>query len=326
VLKKRFEEHLMFWTHKQKVFPTPPTIDEYKNKLPHLDRIEGSLRAAKKFERKPQLEKPLVSIITVARNSELTIERTIQSVLNQTYDNIEYIIVDGGSTDETLKIIRKYEAQISYWISEPDEGISDAFNKGITQSTGDIIGIINSDDWYCNNAVELVINEYMQTKDCFIFHAKMQYWDTESKPYYVFSGSDDKLFFRSTINHPTVFVPRGIYEEIGLFSLGYEYAMDYEWLRRAKVQDKRFCYIDQIISNMSLEGISDHRWLHGHIETMKARQEHGVNPIRNNLIFIRMLGLTLVRKLLEQAGLGVIVRAYRQHLSITKKEVGTTNK
>jgi len=316
----------MAWATTKKALYIPPTIEDYKNILPHLDRIEGGRRITKKFERESQPGKPLVSIITVSRNSEPTIERAIQSVLNQTYDNIEYIIVDGGSTDQTLEIIRKYEEKISYWMSEKDRGISDAFNKGITQSTGDIIGIINSDDWYCNNAVELVINDYMKTKKCCIFHAKLQYWDTKLRPYYVFSGNDDKLFFRSTINHPTVFVSRKIYEEIGLFSLSYEYAMDYEWLRRAKVQGKHFCYINEIISNMSLEGVSDHRWLHGHIETMKARHDHGVNPIRNNLIFIRMLGLTLVRKLLERTGLGVIVRVYRQHLSITKKEVGKINK
>lgn len=320
MLRKRFEEYLMLWAHKQKVFPIPPTIDEYKNKLPHPDRIEGGLRFTKKFEREPQLGEPLVSIITVSRNSEMTIERAIKSVLNQTYRNIEYIIVDGGSTDKTLKIIHKYEKHISYWISEPDKGISDAFNKGIAQSTGNIIGIINSDDWYCNNAVELIVGKYIKDRNCCILHAKLQYWDAKSRPYYVFSGNDNKLFFRSTINHPTVFVSRNVYKEIGLFSLSYKYAMDYEWLRRAKTQHKSFCYINKIISNMSLEGVSDHRWLQGHIEMMKARSDHGVNPIRNNIIFIRILSLTLVRKLLERAGLNFIIRAYRQHLSITKKE------
>jgi glycosyltransferase involved in cell wall biosynthesis len=96
------------------------------------------------------------SIITVSFNSVHTIEKTILSVLNQTYKNFEYIIIDGGSNDGTVDIIKKYEDKLNYWISEKDLGISDAFNKGINASKGKIIGILNSDDWYELNALEII--------------------------------------------------------------------------------------------------------------------------------------------------------------------------
>ena len=100
--------------------------------------------------------KPLISIITVCYNSEKTIEETIKSVLYQTYDNIEYIIIDGSSNDDTLKIIEKYESSIDLWVSENDSGIFNAINKGLKMSSGDIIGILNSDDTYTNDALSLV--------------------------------------------------------------------------------------------------------------------------------------------------------------------------
>ena len=91
---------------------------------------------------------PLVTIITVVFNGEKYLQQTIQSVINQTYDNVEYVVIDGGSTDGTVDIIRKYEDKIDYWVSEPDQGIYDAMNKGIQLAGGEIVGLINSDDCY----------------------------------------------------------------------------------------------------------------------------------------------------------------------------------
>ena len=102
--------------------------------------------------------KPLVSIVTIVYNGEKHLEQTIQSVLNQTYSNIEYIIIDGGSKDNTINIIEKYSDRLAYWISEKDNGISDAFNKGIAKSTGEIVGLINADDWYDFDAIKHVVS------------------------------------------------------------------------------------------------------------------------------------------------------------------------
>lgn len=108
---------------------------------------------------------PKISIITVCYNSEKYLEETIQSVLRQNYQNVEYIIIDGGSTDNTVSIIDKYRQYITYFVSEPDNGISDAFNKGIRVATGDVIGIINSDDLLEEGALERVAQEYAPSVD-----------------------------------------------------------------------------------------------------------------------------------------------------------------
>lgn len=105
-------------------------------------------------------QNPLVSIITVVYNADNCLEETIKSVINQNYKNIEYIIIDGGSTDNTLSIIKKYEKQIKMWISEPDNGIYEAMNKGISLCQGEIVGIINAGDTYTSNAISIVVESY----------------------------------------------------------------------------------------------------------------------------------------------------------------------
>ena len=125
-----------------------------------------------------------VSIITVSYNSVNTIERTIQSVISQTYDNIEYIIIDGCSTDNTQEIIRRYESHISYWVSEADGGIYDAMNKGIKHATGDIIGILNSDDRYhSDHIIETIVNKY-SCSDCpCIIHGDICYFTSDNSSF-----------------------------------------------------------------------------------------------------------------------------------------------
>jgi len=297
-----------------------PTIHYYKTIPAHPNRIEGGLRLDGKVIKRCEQGRPLVSIITIVFNGEKTLEQTIQSVLYQTYDNIEYIIIDGGSTDSTLDIIRRYDDKIAYSLSEPDEGISDAFNKGISAATGEIIGIINADDWYNHNAVEIIVREYSQHGKC-IFHGKLQYWTPDMKPYYVFSGNADKILIKGTINHPTVFVPRKIYEETGLFNTNFKNAMDYEWLIRAKLKGAKFYYIDKVISNMRLAGKSDKKWLNNYIEIFRARHLNGMNLVKNSLLFLNMVIVTVCRKIFEFVGLNFIVRIYRKHFSAAKKEV-----
>src|SRR6187399_1640486 len=152
--------------------------------------------------------KPLVSIITVAYNADPFIEKTIQSVLSQTYSPIEYIIIDGGSTDNTVNIIKGYSNRIAYWCSEKDNGISDAFNKGLSKATGDIIGIINADDWYENDTVERVVNDFGNSD---IVYGDLQIWKGKQKDF-IQKGDHSLLTREMTVNHPTVFVKKSCYE------------------------------------------------------------------------------------------------------------------
>mgnify|MGYP000302656355 FL=1 len=120
-------------------------------------------------------EFPLISVVTVSYNAIATIEQTILSVINQKYSAIEYIIIDGGSTDGTVDIIKKYEDKISYWVSERDNGIYDAMNKGIRHATGKIVGIINSDDWYEMDAFATVADLYLKKGDLYLYHGDIRY-------------------------------------------------------------------------------------------------------------------------------------------------------
>lgn len=232
-------------------------------------------------------EKPLVSIITVVLNGERYLEHTINSVLGQSYDNIEYIIIDGGSTDGTLDIIRKYDSSIEYWISRPDSGISEAFNFGIKNSSGVIIGIINSDDWYEPDAVEKVTQAFKISNSDLICGA-VQFWQNNEK--IIFSLSDvEKIKKETSIHHSTVFIKKNIYESFGSFDVSYKYAMDYEFLLRLKMNEVKFYSIDDVIANRRLEGISYKNRIHALRETKLARMNYfsKANVIAN-YIYVRI--------------------------------------
>ena len=123
---------------------------------------------------------PVISIITIVFNGEKYLDQTIRSVLDQKYPSIQYIIIDGGSTDTSINIIKKYEKDLYFWISEKDNGISDAFNKGIARATGDIIGIINADDWYEPKTFERVAQQMDDADICF---GDVQFWKNGEKEF-----------------------------------------------------------------------------------------------------------------------------------------------
>ena len=205
------------------------------------------------------MSNPLVSIITVCYNSEATVSRTIESVLKQTYSNIEYIIVDGASKDGTMDIINSYKkrAKSMKIISEPDRGIYDAMNKGIRMSSGEIIGIVNSDDYYESDAVECIVKKYLEFEN----RKRLIIYGYERN---MLRGEEVEVVFyhhrnleKKNINHPTCFVTRNTYDYLGLFDLKYKSAADYDFLLRAYF-DKSILFIpiEKIISNFELGGTS----------------------------------------------------------------------
>ncbi len=147
---------------------------------------------------------PVISIITIVFNGEKYLDQTIRSVLDQNYPSVQYIIIDGGSTDNSINIIKKYEKDLYFWISEKDNGISDAFNKGIARATGDIIGIINADDWYEPKTFERVAQQMDDADICF---GDVQFWKNGEKEF-IQKGNLKLLIKEITIIHPTVFVKR----------------------------------------------------------------------------------------------------------------------
>ncbi len=192
-------------------------------------------------------ERCKVSIITVVYNGVRTIEQTIQSVIRQTYKNIEYIVVDGLSTDGTKDIIEKYGSFIHCYISEKDEGIYDAMNKGLNKATGDIVGIINSDDWYACDAVEAAVHSLMQ-KDVDLVYGKVHLVMGDGNGKVISGVPLESIWYQMAAPHPTVFVKKKIYERYGLFDINYKYAADYDLLLRFFSEKVKFGYLDKVIA------------------------------------------------------------------------------
>ncbi len=194
---------------------------------------EGGTRLRKKNTKN---KSPLFSIITVVYNNEKYLEETILSVLKQSYKNFEYIIVDGGSTDRTLEIIKKYNNKIDYWVSEKDKGIYDAFNKGMSLCRGNFIGIINSDDIYTKNSLK-IISSYIKKKPLFdfIFGSVRKHWGI------LHGYKPNKIFYSWGFysSHSTgFFIRRSAAQKVGLYDLKYKYHADYDYFYRLIVQKK----------------------------------------------------------------------------------------
>ena len=196
-----------------------------------------------------------VSIITVCLNSVNTIEQTIQSVLNQTYKDIEYIVIDGGSNDGTCEIIEKYKNQITYYVSEPDNGIYFAMNKGINQASGDIIGILNSDDWYDLYTIGRVV-ETFEKYDCDMLHGKLSIVYADNLNRIVDERKLDDLYVGMNIAHPTVFVKHEVYDKYGVFNERYISASDYELMLRLYTLGIDIKFVPYVLTYFRLGGFS----------------------------------------------------------------------
>ncbi len=198
----------------------------------------------------------LVSIITVCYNSEKYLEQTIRSVLSQTYQPLEYILVDGHSQDRTLDIIKTYAERhpdrIRY-VSEPDRGIYDAMNKGLRMARGELIGIINSDDWYEPTALETVVRAYQESGPA-VYHGIQRTYENEAVVGLRCTHAN-QLPTRM-IEHPTCFLPRSLYEEHGLFSEVYRYVSDYELMLRLYRKGVPFIAIEAVLANFRKGGAS----------------------------------------------------------------------
>ena len=202
---------------------------------------------------------PLISIITVCYNSQKTIRDTIESLLNQSYQNFEYIIIDGGSTDKTLEIIKKYEFKFHdkmRWISERDNGLFYAMNKGINMAKGDLIGIINSDDWYNTKALEMITNNY--EKDIDIYYGDIYIIKEIKNCLYIrrFNGNKLNLIRKKmSIPHPSCFVNKRWYSKLK-FDTRYRIGADYKFILESFINKANFKYIYFPFSFMRYGGIS----------------------------------------------------------------------
>jgi len=199
-----------------------------------------------------------VSIITVAFNSQDTIRETIESVLNQTYTNIEYWIIDGLSTDNTVKIAEEYvdlfekSGKELHIISEKDEGIYDAMNKGISKSTGDIVGIINSDDWYETDTVEKVVAVFYN-ENCDVMYGDLRVHNEKGS--FIKKAKYRNLATTRDWNHPTMFVAREVYNNIRYKN--HNIHDDWDFMLRVRKAKYKIAVVNETLANFRFGGVSN---------------------------------------------------------------------
>jgi glycosyltransferase involved in cell wall biosynthesis len=221
-----------------------------------------------------------LSIITVVYNNERTVTEAVESVLGQTFKDIEYIIIDGGSTDKTVARLQPYLNEINRLVSEKDKGIYDAMNKGLALATGEVIGILNSDDVYADNGVlQAVMNAFEADRNLDMIYGDLVYVKEDdltqivrnwrSEPYY------DNYFEEGHVPpHPTLFVRRHVYQQAGVFNISMKLAADYElMLRIFKKYHFKSRYLSRLLVKMRLGGSTNKNWkniLKGNMEILQA--------------------------------------------------------
>ena len=247
--------------------------------------ISGGLRK-RGILKKDKKNLPLISIITVVLNGKKFLQQSINSVLNQSYKNYELIIIDGKSTDGTLNILKKNNSRIDYWISEKDRGIYDAMNKGIRESRGEVVGILNADDQYYSNTVLTDVSKIFLDTSIDICYGDLVYVNPNGKvKRYWKSGDHEKIkwYFGWMPPHPTVFVRKEIYESLGSFNhIDYKIAADYELMLRFFVRNNLTVkYLQKVVVSMELGGESNKNFKN----IIQANREVLMACKENNLIF-----------------------------------------
>jgi glycosyltransferase involved in cell wall biosynthesis len=243
-----------------------------------------------------------VSIITVCFNSAKTIRDTIESVLSQNYPDIEYIVIDGGSNDQTLEIVKEYADRIAVIISETDNGIYDAMNKGIALASGDVVGMLNSDDIYMNEHAVSELMKTMQDAHSDSVFADLVIVDPENLNkvvrYYDSSYFNPSKFrFGWMPAHPTFFVKRALYDKVGPYSLDYKISADYEMLIRLLwVHKASFAYLKKPVVRMRYGGTSTSGFSRNWLLNKEIVQACKDNGIYTN---VGLLALKIPRKIFE---------------------------
>ncbi len=227
-----------------------------------------------------------VSIITVVQNNFKTISHAIESVLSQDYKNIEHIIIDGGSTDGTVEIIKSFNGNIAKFISEPDQGMPDAMNKGLKLAEGSIIGILHSDDFYASNTtISEVVSELEKGKSDMLFgdlvFVNSGQLDKVVRYYDSAKCTPDSFAWGWMPAHPTCFIKKSVYEKYGDFKTDYRIAADYEILTRFMAKYKvPYTYIPKVMVKMRIGGMStssfQNNWLNCR-ESVRACTENGIS-------------------------------------------------
>ena len=285
-----------------------PNIESYHNRKLAADRQEGGIRVNSSLDRQPNedSENPSISVITVVYNGEKEIEETLLSVLNQSYHNIEYIVVDGASTDRTLDIIKKYGDRINYWISEPDLGLYDAMNKAISLATGLLVGIVNVGDKFTPDAVKTVVTEYQKQKTLKVYSGDCKMFLNNNKDKWVLYSGHCNLPDRM-LPHGATFVPLSAYAQYGLHDTSLKIAADYDLMSRLYKESVPFFHIPTTIAVASAPGVSIDNHYTTYLECLIVRFRHHPSILRSLLITGVEFTKVTIRIVLERLHLWYLV-------------------
>ncbi len=227
-----------------------------------------------------------VSIITVTLNSAKTVERTLLSVQQQTYGDIEHIVIDGASTDSTMEIVGRYASRLAQVVSEPDNGLYDALNKGLALATGDIIGILNSDDVLADEStIATVVSRFVREQADLVYGDLLYCKDTD-RPDSVIRYWRSNIFHEKSLKcgwmppHPTLYCRRSIYETVGRFNTGFRISADYDLILRifSRPEFKKV-YIPNVMVKMSAGGVSNRN-----LRMILRKSREDLQAVRNNRI------------------------------------------
>lgn len=250
---------------------------------------EGGLRTQGQFKsNKPGL--PLITIITAVFNGRDHLEQTIQSVLNQTYKNLEYIIIDGGSTDGTLEILKKYDNDLDYWVSEKDKGISNAFNKGICLAAGTYVNFQGDGDGFCHQDVIKNIFNHI-SPDVMLVSGRIQRIDIQDKLLFEspYSPKFNKksLLFKMSLPHQGLFTHIKFFQQYGLFDEKNKYCMDYEHLLRAYKDFPKVLTTKEVVAKWRADGL-------GNGKTKEILNEYHAIKMKNKVaseVLLRLINI-----------------------------------
>ncbi|MDP1666443.1 MAG: glycosyltransferase family 2 protein [Methylobacter sp.] len=266
---------------------------------PHKE--EGGLRSQGIYKHSLP-GKPLITVITVVFNGAETLRDTIESVMKQSYNNIEHIVIDGGSSDATVDILKQHDHIIDYWVSEKDGGIYDAMNKGISLCSGEYVGMLNSDDMFSDeNALQVIADRFCMAKVDAVFSG-LNIVDKKNikkilRKYRVAKLNSVLLRIGVMPPHPTFYCKKSCYEEGGMYKTNYKIAADFEMLVRLLIKQKiSWSFIDKVMVTMRSGGLSNSGFITGvklNCEIVRACKENG---LYTNLLF---LALKLPIRLLE---------------------------
>ncbi len=214
----------------------------------------------------------MISIVTINKGNAAGLRMTMESVLTQTGTDIEYIVIDGGSDDDSVSVIKEYAPHLAYWVSEMDEGIYQAINKGLQQCRGSLIGLIHSGDSLLPGVLEKVLPIHESHPEAILYGAIKTFRNGHFDE--IWGWNSEKLKERM-LPHPASFVPRTIYERLGYYDESYRIAADYEAFLRYRANDVEFRFIDLIVANFPMDGISNRDEALGR-ETEAVQKKYGL--------------------------------------------------